>query len=72
MLLLSTALFANTDSCKLDVYFGNGVWNEAWQAENSMKKLKKFMQTHDPVRFAESDYGTTYNSSTSTTSRTVR
>ena len=28
IVLFNFTLFANTSSCMLDVYFGNGVWSE--------------------------------------------
>ena len=60
ILLFSLTLFANTDSCKLDVYFGNGVWNNAEQAEESMEELKTFMQMNNIMRFLKVDDGKTY------------
>ena len=61
ILLLSFTLFANTSSCMLDVYFGNGVWNESWQAEDSMDALKKFIQQNNPTRFPRTDEDITYS-----------
>jgi len=60
ILLFSLTLFAKSDSCKLDVYFGNGVWNSSEQAEESMEELKAFMQMNNTMRFLKVDDGTTY------------
>jgi len=60
-LLFSLTLFANSDSCKLDVYFGNGVWNSPKQAEASMKELRRFMRLKNYTRFSVPDEGTTYS-----------
>lgn len=59
--LLTLSLFGNTDSCKLDVYFGNGVWNDKFQAQDSKNKLKLFIQQENPQRFNIADEGVTYN-----------
>ena len=48
IILFTFTLFANNDSCKLDVYFGNGVWNDSQEAEKSKDELKAFMQQHNP------------------------
>jgi hypothetical protein len=61
MVLFTLTLFAANDSCKLDVYFGNGVDNDSKEAEASMEKLKKFMQLHYPSRFSIADEGVTYD-----------
>ena len=61
ILLFSLTLFANTESCKLDVYFGNGVWNNSTIAEASMLKLKQFMRTNNPIRFPIIEDGITYD-----------
>ena len=50
-LLFSLTLFANSSSCKLDVYFGNGVLNDEKDAKISMIALKDFMRLHNPGRF---------------------
>ena len=42
--LFSFTLFANTNSCMLDVYFGNGVWNDDDAKLSSAKELKRFMR----------------------------
>ena len=61
ILLFSLTLFANSDSCKLDVYYGNGVWNSEEQTRDSTKKLKAFMQMNNIMRFLKVDDGTTYS-----------
>lgn len=61
LFILAFTLFANDGGCKLDVYFGNGVWNTKKQAIGSMKTLKKFMQTNDFQRFSVTDEGVTYD-----------
>jgi len=61
IVLFTLTLFADNDSCKLDVYFGNGVDNDSKEAEASKEKLKKFMQLHYPSRFAVADEGVTYD-----------
>jgi len=61
ILLFSLTLFANTDSCKLDVYFGNGVWNNVEAAKFSRDKLKQFMRLHNPGRFGVTVDGSTYD-----------
>ena len=55
ILLFSLILFANSDSCNLDVYFGNGVWNNERAAKISRDALKKFMQVNNPIRFSVND-----------------
>ena len=45
----------------LDVYFGNGVWNDKYDAVESSKELKKFMKDHNPQRFSGVDEGITYS-----------
>ncbi len=60
-LLFSATLFATTNSCMLDVYFGNGVWNTKKDAKKSAKKLMKFMQDHNPERFFLAENNTTYS-----------
>ncbi|MDD2789633.1 MAG: hypothetical protein PHU40_03085 [Sulfurimonas sp.] len=60
LLTLTLTLFAS-DACKLDIYFGNGVWNTRPQAEASKLKLKKFMRDHNPDRFPIAEEGTTYS-----------
>lgn len=60
-LLFSLTLFANTDSCKLDVYFGNGVWNNLPKAQISMFALKRFIQTSNPTRFPLNEDGMAYD-----------
>ncbi|MDD2790075.1 MAG: hypothetical protein PHU40_05345 [Sulfurimonas sp.] len=61
IVLFTLTLFANTDSCKLDVYFGNGVWNDEDQADISKIALKTFLQQQNPQRFNIADEGVTYN-----------
>lgn len=61
IILLTLTLFGNTDSCKLDVYFGNGVWNNEKQANISKIALKEFIQKENPQRFNIADEGVTYN-----------
>lgn len=61
IILISLTLFANSDSCKLDVYFGNGVWNNEKAANISKIELKTFMQLHYPSRFRIADEGVTYD-----------
>lgn len=61
ILLFTLTLFANTDSCKLDVYFGNGVWNDLDAVKVSRDELKIFMQQHNPQRFSIEDEGVTYD-----------
>ncbi len=61
IILLSLTLFANSDSCKLDVYFGNGVWNDEMAAKDSRDELKTFMQLHYPARFGVANEGVTYD-----------
>ena len=51
ILLFSLTLFANSDSCKLDVYFGNGVWNDEKAVKISMLALKDFMKINNRGRF---------------------
>jgi len=60
ILLFSLTLFANTDSCKLDVYFGNGVWNNEEAAKISRDELKYFMKINNRTRFPVADDGETY------------
>ena len=61
IVLLTTTLFATTDSCKLDVYFGNGVNNDLDAAKASRDKLKQLTQLHYPGRFSIADDGITYD-----------
>lgn len=61
IILFTLTLFGNTNPCKLDVYFGNGVDNDSKEAEASMEKLKQFMQLNYPSRFKTADEGVTYN-----------
>lgn len=61
ILFFSLTLFANSNSCMLDVYFGNGVNNDAQEAEKSKDELAIFMQTNHPNRFNLADEGVTYN-----------
>ena len=60
LLTLTVTIFAS-DACKLDVYFGNGVWNTRKQAEESKKELRKFMLKHNPDRFLIAEEDTTYS-----------
>jgi hypothetical protein len=57
---LMLSLFAS-DACKLDVYFGNGVWNTDKQAEASKRELRRFIWDHNPDRFPIAEEGTTYS-----------
>ena len=61
IVLFNFSLWASTNSCMLDVYFGNGVWNESWQAEESMGSLATFMQERNPEKFTINDENITYN-----------
>ncbi|MCF6330877.1 MAG: hypothetical protein L3I99_04950 [Sulfurimonas sp.] len=61
ILLFSLTLFANTEPCKLHVYYGNGVWNDSDQAEESMEELKTFMQINNQTRFPVADDGVAYD-----------
>jgi hypothetical protein len=61
VLLFTLTLFANTDSCKLDVYYGNGVWNNEKAAKIAMFALKDFMRLHNPAKFSIADEGVTYD-----------
>ncbi|WP_345975594.1 hypothetical protein [Sulfurimonas sp. HSL3-7] len=61
ILLFNLTLFASTNSCLLDVYFGNGVWNSLTQAQISRDKLKKFMQDRNPDKFTLADEKVTYD-----------
>ena len=61
IVLFTLALFANNDSCKLDVYYGNGVWNDVRAVKDSKDELKIFMQLHYPGRFSVADEGVTYD-----------
>lgn len=60
LLTLTLTLFAS-DACKLDVYFGNGVWNDREAAEESKIRLQEFIQKHNPDRFPIAEEGTTYS-----------
>ena len=60
-MFFSLTLFANTSSCQLDVYFGNGVYNDERAANDSKIKLKKFIQVNYPLRFSQADNGVTYS-----------
>lgn len=60
LLTLTLSLFAS-DACKLDVYFGNGVWNTEKQARQSKLALKEFIQKHNPDRFPVAEEGTAYS-----------
>ena len=45
ILLFNLTLFANTNFCMLDVYFGNGVWNDENDAiKSSSDMLLSFCQ----------------------------
>ena len=59
--LFNFTLFANTNTCMLDIYFGNGVWNSYKEAEASKNELRTFMQNHNPSRFAIEDEDLTYS-----------
>lgn len=60
LLTLTLSLFAS-DACKLDVYFGNGVWNDREEAEASKIALEEFMRDHNPDRFPIAEEGITYS-----------
>ena len=61
IVLFNFTLFANTSSCMLDVYFGNGVWNSYKEAEASKNELRTFIQNNNPSRFAIKDEDVTYS-----------
>ena len=44
LILLFTNIFANTQACRTDIYFGNGVWNDEIQTFVSTLKLEKFLR----------------------------
>ena len=59
-LILITASLLQAKACKLDVYFGNGVWNDEEQAMKSRDALKDFLHKNSPSFFSIEDEGTTY------------
>ena len=61
LFLIVLNLHANTEACKTDVYFGNGVWNDREDAKESMKKLKEFVQIENPNFFSVSNEDVTYS-----------
>ena len=61
IMLFSLTIFANTNPCKLDIYFGNGVWNDGQAAQESMFELKIFIQLNYPTRFSIVEDGVTYD-----------
>lgn len=61
ILLLTLTLFANDETCKLDIYYGNGVWNDLEDAEDSREELEIFMQGENPQRFNIADNNITYS-----------
>lgn len=61
LLLIVLSLHANTEPCKTDVYFGNGVWNTKDQAKDSMNDMFKFLKEENPNYFSIADEDVTYS-----------
>ena len=61
LLLIVLNLYANTEPCKTDVYFGNGVWNNREQAKDSMDDMFKFLKEENPNYFSVADENVIYS-----------
>ncbi len=42
-LFIATLYAENINECKIDIYFGNGVWNQPEEAEEGRKKLQTYI-----------------------------
>lgn len=61
VLFLSISLLAMQTPCSLDVYYGNGVWNDSMSAEKSRDKLKRLLQRENPEQYPLEEEGKSYN-----------